>query len=369
MRIELVDLKRQYNLIRDELDQAIASCVLDTRFIGGDPVNQFGQEFASFCEAAYCAPCANGTDALEIALQALGIGQGDEVIVPAFTFFATVEAVLSVGATPVLCDISQTRYAIDPDLVEAKITPKTKAIIAVHLYGQMAEMDPLCKLALKYQLKIIEDAAQAHGASYKGRRAGSIGDIATFSFYPGKNLGAFGDAGAVTTNDEAYFKNVQMIANHGRLSKYDHLIPGRNSRMDSIQAAVLNVKLKYLHEWNEKRRIVADQYRQLLSSTSKIVLPVEFPDSLSVYHLFVIRVQADVRDDLLQHLKEKNINAGIHYPISMPKLKALQSLNLDQSEFLIANRMMNEVISLPIFPELTKEEVSYISDTLLEYLK
>src|SRR5262245_53332412 len=260
MKIPLVDLNAQYECIKDEIDTAIQGVLATSAFIGGPYVKAFEEAFAKFCEVKHCIGVGNGTDALFISLKGLGIGAGDEVITAANSFIATSEAITATGAQVVFCDIDPKTYNIDVNLIEEKITPRTKAIIPVHLYGQPADMHPILELARRYGLKIIEDAAQAHGARYKGQRIGSLGDVACFSFYPGKNLGAYGDAGAIVTNDDELALKIKMFANHGRVEKYDHQIEGVNSRLDSLQAAILSVKLKYLKAWTESRRQLASLY-------------------------------------------------------------------------------------------------------------
>ena len=369
IRIPLVDLVAQYESIQSELDEAMASVVASGRFIGGDHVNAFAKHFADFCGAAHCVPCANGTDALEIALQALGIGKGDEVIIPAFTFVATLESVVNVGATPVLCDIDPLRYTIDVEQANSLITPKTKAIVPVHLFGQMADMDALLELSNKHSIYIIEDAAQAHGATYKGKRAGSLGVMSTFSFYPGKNLGAYGDAGAITSNDESLYLKAKKIADHGRISKYDHEIIGRNSRLDTLQAAVLSTKLKHLAEWNHRRHALAIRYSLQLSGIEGLELPQSFEDSQSAWHLYVIRLKQADREAFRKYLKEQGIETGIHYPIALTKLK----VTTDQLKMVTscehAEQASAEVVSLPLYPELTEQMQDYICHHIIEFLK
>jgi dTDP-4-amino-4,6-dideoxygalactose transaminase len=363
----LVDLVAQYNVIRSEIDEAIQRVIHSSQFVGGDEVSAFAQRFASFCHTPYCAPCANGTDALEIALTSMGIGKGDEVIIPAFTFYATLEAVWNVGATPVLCDIDPFRYTLDPYKAIALVTPATKAIIPVHLYGQMADMDPLIAYALDHHIFIIEDAAQAHGASYKGLRAGSIGDINTFSFYPGKNLGAYGDAGAITTKSKWLYEKAIKMANHGRLSKYDHDSIGRNSRLDALQAAILNVKLNHIEAWNLRRREIAEGYHARLGHCQGVRLPRTYADSPSVYHLYVIRVDALQRDAFCSHLKQKGIETGIHYPFALSKLKATTEVMDIHADCPEAEKASTEVVSLPVYPEMTEEMLDYICDGIRSF--
>ena len=297
-----------------------------------------------------------------MALASLGIGRGDEVIIPAFSFAATLEAVCNVGATPILCDIDPHRYTIDPYKAIALVTDKTKAFMPVHLYGQMADMDPLMAYASDNNMFVIEDAAQAHGATYKGRKAGSMGDINTFSFYPGKNLGAYGDAGALTTMSQWLATKAVKMANHGRITKYDHDIIGRNSRMDTLQAAVLEVKLRHIADWTTQRRNIAARYRNLLGEVDGISLPREYADSPGVFHLFVIRVDKARRDDFIKTLLAAGIETGIHYPVALSRLKVTTDvlrLNVDCPE---AEKASEEVVSLPIYPELTEELQDYICD-------
>ncbi len=365
--IPLVDLVVQYESIKTEIDAAIASVISSGRFIGGDEVKKFAIKFAGLTNTPYCVPCANGTDAIEIALTALGIGPGDEVIIPAFSFVATLEAVCNVGAKPVLCDIDPIRYTLDVKNIEPLITLKTKAVIPVHLYGQLADMDPIMTLCKSKGIYVIEDAAQAHGAEYKGQLAGSIGHLGTFSFYPGKNLGAYGDAGAITTNDEDLYNKTYKIANHGRISKYNHEIVGRNSRMDSIQAAILSVKFEYIKNWNITRRKLAGRYNQLLKNIDQIKLPAIFPESESIFHLYVIRVEKSRRDDFRNYLSEKGIETGVHYPISISKLKVTTDqlnihVNCPESE-----KASEEVVSLPMYPELTEAQQEYICSHIRDF--
>ena len=302
MRIPLVDLKAQYERIKDEIDAAIQEVIATSAFIGGPYVRAFEEAFAQFCEVKHCIGVGNGTDALFISLKSLGIGVGDEVITAANSFIATSEAITATGAQVVFCDIDPQTYNIDVSQIEVKITPQTKAIIPVHLYGQPADMAPILELARRYGLKIVEDAAQAHGARYKERRVGSLGDVACFSFYPGKNLGAYGDGGAIVTDDDELALKVRMFTNHGRVDKYDHQIEGTNSRLDGLQAAILSAKLKHLEEWTESRRQLAYLYNELLAS-SEIVTPFESEDASGLlYHLYVVRLGNGVRDSVYQEL-------------------------------------------------------------------
>lgn len=362
MKVPFVDLTAQYNSIKEEINNAIQDVIDHTAFISGSYSQKFEKEFAEYCNAEHCVTVGNGTDALFLVLKALEIGPGAEVITVANSFVATAEAISAVGAKPVFVDCYPNYYTIDVAKIEEKITSKTKAIIPVHLYGQPVDMDVINQIAQKYNLVVIEDAAQAHGAMYKGKRIGTFGDAACFSFYPGKNLGAYGDAGAVVTNDESLAKKVRMLANHGRTEKYNHEIEGYNSRMDGIQAAVLSVKLPYLDEWISNRRDVAEYYRKQLQNIPEVILPVEPNNVKSVYHLFVIR--AERRDQLKKYLTEKGISTGIHYPIALPYLKAYHYLGHTSEDFPVSYEYQSQLLSLPIFPEMTKEQIQYVCDNI-----
>jgi len=377
MNIPFVDLKAQYESIKEEIDGAISEVISKSAFVGGSFVESFEKAFASFCNVKHCVGVGNGTDALFIALKGLGIGKGDEVIVPANSFIATSEAVTLTGARVAFVDIDPKTYNMDPNKLEnylkKRLVPhascppsRLKAVIPVHLYGQPADMDPILDLAKKYDLKVIEDAAQAHGAEYKGRPIGSIGDAACFSFYPGKNLGAYGDGGAITTNDEELALKARMFANHGRIDKYDHLMEGVNSRLDGLQAAVLGVKLKHLPEWTEKRRENAYLYNKYLNDTY-LLTPTEINDVEAVYHLYVVRVRRELREKLQSYLKDNGISTGIHYPIVLPNLKAYSYLEKQNSEFQEATKASEEILSLPMFPELTEKQIKHISETIRKF--
>ncbi len=365
MNIPLVDLKAQYLNIKKEVDEAINEVITKTAFVGGIYVQAFEKAFAEFCGVKHCIGVGNGTDALFIALKSLGIGPGDEVITAANSFIATSEAITMSGAKVVFVDINPHTYNIDVSQIEKKITKKTRAIIPVHLYGQPADMDTIIAIAKKYNLKIIEDAAQAHGALYKGKSIGSLGDMACFSFYPGKNLGAYGDGGAITTNDDSLATKARMIANHGRVGKYDHEIEGVNSRLDGMQAAILSVKLKHLPQWTESRRRNAYLYNDCLKNTG-LVTPSEIDDVKAVYHLYVVRVKNGLRTKLQDHLYRNGIATGIHYPIALPNLKAYSYLSAQEKSFPIATDASQEVLSLPMFPELTEVQIRYISQKIIE---
>ena len=365
-RIPIVDLKAQYDAIKPEIDAAIAAVIKQTAFIGGPFVKEFEEAFARYCGTDHCVGVANGTDALYIALRTLGIGAGDEVITAANTFVATSEAIKMAGAQVVFCDCDSKTYNIDTTKLEALITPRTKAIIPVHLYGQPADMDPIIALAKKHNLRIVGDAAQAHGAVYKGRPIATLADITCFSFYPGKNLGAYGDGGAFVTNNAEWAAMGRMLANHGRTKKYDHDFEGVNSRLDGIQAAILNVKLRYLDRWTESRRQNAYRYNAALMDAG-VVTPAEIDNVRAVYHLYVVRVPADRRERFQEELKAAGIDTGIHYPIALPYLNAYKHLGHSPADFPHALKASQEIVSLPMFPELTAEQTEYIAAKIREF--
>jgi dTDP-4-amino-4,6-dideoxygalactose transaminase len=364
--IPFVDLKAQYHSIKAEIDQAIAAVLSQTAFIGGSFVKEFEEAFARYCGTEHCVGVANGTDALFIALKALGVGPGDEVITVANTFVATSEAITSAGARVVFCDCDPETYNIDVTQIEAKITPRTKAIIPVHLYGQPADMDPIITLARKHNLRVVGDAAQAHGASYKKRPIASLADITCFSFYPGKNLGAYGDAGALVTDNAEWATTARMFANHGRARKYDHDLEGVNSRLDGLQAAILSVKLRHLDDWTERRRQAAHWYNEALQDLP-VVTPSDRPDIRAVYHLYVVRIPDGRRAALQERLKANGISTGIHYPIALPHLNAYKYLRHGKGEFPEAVKASESILSLPMFPELTKEQVDYVAQSIREF--
>jgi dTDP-4-amino-4,6-dideoxygalactose transaminase len=366
MTVQFVDLKAQYETIKQEIDAAIAEVLSETAIIGGRHVAAFEESFARFCGARHCIGVANGTDALFVALKTLGIGPGDEVITAANSFIATSEAITLSGARPVFVDIDPATYNIDTNRIGERITSRTRAIVPVHLYGQPADMDPILALAKKYGLKIVEDAAQAHGAVYKGRTVGSLGDMACFSFYPGKNLGAYGDAGAIVTNDDLLAANARIFANHGRVDKYDHDREGINSRLDGIQAAVLAVKLGHLEAWSAARRRNAYLYNGYLKDTS-LATPAELSDVKAVYHLYVVRAKKDLRRGLQDHLRAKGVATGIHYPIALPNLKAYAYLGHGRNDFPKATQASEEIFSLPLYPELTEEQIRSIAGAVREF--
>ena len=364
--IPFADLNAQYNSISKEIDAAIKKCIAETNFIKGKAVADFEHNFAGYLNVKYCIGCGNGTDALEIVLAALKIGLGDEVIVPALTWISTAEAVTNVGAEPVFADIDPLTYTIDPADIEKRITGKTKAIIPVHLYGCPAEMDKITSIAEAHGLYIIEDCAQAHGAEYKGKKVGTFGIASTFSFFPSKNLGAYGDSGAIVTSDEEVADLVRKISNHGQLSeKHKHYFPGRNSRLDSIQAAILDVKLKYLDNWNSKRINIANKYLSELSDCKKLVLPAQNDIRKHVFHLFVLRTTS--RERLIQLLDEKNISWGIHYPNAIPFTEAYTYKHHLPDDYPVSSDAVRKIISIPIYPELTNDQIELVCNQIIRY--
>lgn len=366
MNIPLVDLKAQLATIREDVFQAMSEVVENTAFIKGRFAQAFETQFAEFLGASHCVGVGNGTDALTVALKALGLAPGDEVVVPAMTFIATGEAVTAAGGRVVLADIDPVTRCIDPDKVRAAITPRTKGIIAVHLYGRPADMDALRPIADEHGLWILEDCAQAHAAHIGGRAIGTLGDMAAFSFFPGKNLGAYGDAGAVVTNDDALARKATMWANHGRIGKYDHEFEGFNSRLDGLQGAILSVKLPHLRRWTEQRRSVAAAYRAGLAPLEeKGLLTLPRDHEGHVYHLFVI--ETDKRDALLAHLKDAGVGAGVHYPMAMHTMQAYAHLGHAPGDFPAADSLARRCLSLPIYPELTPEQIDFIVAQMMRF--
>ncbi|MFH1110052.1 MAG: DegT/DnrJ/EryC1/StrS family aminotransferase [Planctomycetota bacterium] len=365
MSIPLVNLQRQHQALRNEIRDAIDRVIDRGDFILGREVTAFEEEFAAYCEAEHCIGVGNGLDALTLAIKGLGIGPGDEVITVANTFVATALAIQHTGATPVLVDHEPDGYNLDPRRLSAAITSRTKAIVPVHLYGQPAEMDAIQAIANEHGLSVIEDACQAHGARYKGRRVGSLGRAAAFSFYPGKNLGGLGDGGAVVTNDGDLAQWLRAARNYGSTVKYHHAIRGFNSRLDSIQAAVLRVKLRYLEEWNATRRHLAARYRELLSSAD-VTLPFESPDSEHVYHVFAVRCAR--RDEVLQYLHKRGIDAGIHYPVPIHRQPAFGRQCLVPRPPTQSETSCHELLSLPICPFITETEIEAVATATMKAL-
>lgn len=359
MEVPFFDLKRQYHSVKKELDSAIHQVIDSSRFVLGQQVKSFEKEFAGFCGTDCAIGVANGTDALRLTLLACGIRSRDEVITAPNTFIATTEAISQVGAKVVFVDIDAQTYNISASKIEEKVNGRTRAIVPVHLFGQPADMDPIMKMARKYNLKIIEDCCQAHGAQYKGRKVGSIGDAGCFSFYPSKNLGAFGDGGIAVTNDEKIAQRIRMFRDHGQLKKYEHLLEGTNSRLDEIQASILRVKLKRLKKWNELRQRHASAYNALLNNVEEVVTPLKVQYAHHVYHLYVIMTGR--RDELRQWLASKSIGTGIHYPVPLHLQKAYKYLGYGQGDFPRVEECAKRALSLPMFPELTRKEVERVA--------
>lgn len=364
--IPFLDLAATHDSIRQELDEAYHRVMHSSRFILGEEVAAFEREFAAYCDVGQCVGVGNGLDAIHLVLRALGIGPGDEVLVPSNTYIATWLAVSQAGATPVPVGPLASTHNIDPQAIERAITPRTRAIIPVHLYGQPADMAPICEIARRRGLKVVEDAAQAHGALYDGQRAGSLGDAAAFSFYPGKNLGALGDGGAVVTRDEALAERVRTLANYGSKVKYVHDVSGYNSRLDELQAAFLRVKLPYLDEWNAHRRTLADRYLARLRDEA-IGLPAVIGKASPVWHLFVVRVQERAR--VMLHLQESGVGVQIHYPIPPMRSGAYQEQCRTMQPCAIADELSEDVLSLPIGPHLSATQVDSVCELLLKAVR
>ncbi len=364
--IPLVDLKKLFEWNRDEYVAALTEVASQGLFIGGTPVERFERDFAAWVgPGSFAAGCGNGTDALYLAAKALRLPAGSEAIVPSMTFIATVEALVHAGLTVKLVDVSAGDWLLDPDRLEAAIGEKTKLIVPVHLYGQMAQMDRIRSIADKHRCYLIEDAAQAHGAKWKGRPVGSWGHAATFSFFPGKNLGAFGDAGLVLSQNHPLIDQVSALGKHGGLRKYEHLQVGQNSRLDSIHAAILRIRLKYIDQWTDLRRSIAGRYRQNLSGFPGVELPVEQIDARHVYHLFVIL--SSRRDALQEHLAGFGIQTGVHYPRAIHQQPALQNQSFAKQSFPNAERLAAQGLSLPICPTLPLEDVDFICDAIKKF--
>lgn len=382
MKIPLVDLTKNIESIREEIISAIETCLKGAGFVLGEEVRAFEEEFARYCEVQYCVGVNSGTDALHLALRALGIGNGDEVITTPFTFIATAEAIWMTSALPVFVDIDEDTYTLSPkELLKFleerweggidRITKKRiKAVIPVHLYGHPCNMEEIMKIAKRYELLIIEDSAQAHGARvlFEGRwrRVGGIGNAGCFSFFPAKNLGAFGDGGAVVTSEKSVRDRVFMLRNHGRMEKYDHILRGFNSRLDSIQATILKTKLKYLDRWNERRRKIANRYIRNLSDLERISIKTPKEWAEAVYHLFVI--ETEKRDELVKELSKNHISTGIHYPLPIHLMKSFEDLGYRKGDFSVSERCSERVLSLPMYPELSDSEVDKICEMIRKFL-
>jgi dTDP-4-amino-4,6-dideoxygalactose transaminase len=366
MKVPFVDLKTQYKSIKQDIDSAIFSVLEETSFIGGKHVEAFEENFARLYGAKHCISLANGTDSLYIAMKMLGIGPGDEVITSAYSWISSSETISQTGATPVFVDIDEF-FTIDPNQIESKITSKTKAIIPVHIHGQMCDMNMITAIAGKYNLPIIEDCAQSHFSEFDGLRAGLKGIVGSFSFYPGKNLGAYGDAGCLITNDDELALKMRMYARHGALKKHQHQIEGINSRLDGLQAAILNVKLPHILNWTQQRINNAAVYNSCLEGIPQIELPKVRPNTKHTYHLYVVKTEK--RDELASFLKEKGVETAIHYPTALPNLKAYDYLGLVKEEFHKSTANETKILSLPMFPELTYEQIQYVADCIKEFYK
>lgn len=364
--IPLVDLRAQYNTLRTDIDHAIQSVIDTTSFIMGPAVRQFEEAFAAFCGVNYCVGVSNGTAALELALRALQIGPGAEVITASHTFIATAEAISNVGAKPVFVDIDPVTYTIAPAAIAAAITSQTRALLPVHIYGQPAAMTALNQLAKAHGLAVVEDAAQAHGATWQEQTAGSLADIACFSFYPGKNLGAYGDAGAITTNNADLAETVRLLRNHGRRSKYMHDLVGTNERIDTLQAAILAAKLPYLRAWTAKRQALAARYHTLLAD-AEVELPAVAPEATAAWHLYVIRTPQ--RDGLLQFLKEHGVEGGIHYPIPLHLQPAYAHLGYQRGDLPVTEVVADTCISLPLYPEMSEGQQDRVVELVYTFLE
>jgi dTDP-4-amino-4,6-dideoxygalactose transaminase len=364
MKVPFLDLKVHHAPMIDKFDRAIREVIESSAFAGGPFVEKFEEEFAAYCGASYAVGVGNGTDALWLTLLALGVGEGDEVITVPNTFIATAEAIAYSKAWPVFVDVNEDTFTMNPAELEKSLTEKTKAIIPVHLFGQPADMDPILEFAHAHGLFVIEDAAQAHGAEYKGRKAGTMGDAGCFSFYPGKNLGAFGEAGAVVTNDPELRKQIQILRDHGQSRKYYHALTGWNCRMDGIQAAVLSIKLRHLDEANLLRREHALEYNRAFAGVDEVSTPLEASYAQHVYHVYAIRVPE--RDELRRHLEEKGVGCAVHYPIPIHLQEACRSLGYMAGAFPIAENLAEEFLSLPMFPELTEHQIEYVARCVSE---
>ncbi|MFK8030836.1 MAG: DegT/DnrJ/EryC1/StrS family aminotransferase [Gammaproteobacteria bacterium] len=361
MHVPFVDLGAQYQAHKKEFDDAFASVIDKTAFIGGHFVKAFEKRYAEQYGVKHCISCANGTDAIYIALRMLGVGAGDEVITTAATWISTSETISQTGAKPVFVDVDE-HYLIDVEKIESAITPQTRAIIPVHLYGQAVNMGRLMEIARKHNLFVLEDCAQAHFSEWDGQRVGTIGDVATFSFYPGKNLGAWGDAGAIVTNDDALAEKMRMLANHGALIKHQHTMEGINSRLDGLQASLLTAKMDHIEDWTKARQRVAAKYDNLLNGVGDLRLPTVHDKATHVYHLYVINTAR--RDELKDYLGKHSIQSAIHYPTSIPLLPAYEYLNMTADDIPNAASNQEQILSIPIYPEISDEAVAYVADTI-----
>jgi dTDP-4-amino-4,6-dideoxygalactose transaminase len=366
VKVPFVDIAEQHRAIEPELREVFARVLKGSSFVLGPEVEQFEDAFASYLNASHCVALNSGTAALQLTLQALGIGGGDEVITVPNTFIATAEAISAVGARPVFVDVDPVSYTMDPKAAEDAISPKTKALLPVHLYGQPADIDPLLAIARRNGIALIEDACQAHGAMYKGRKVGTLGTASCFSFYPGKNLGCLGEGGAVVTNDPEIAEQVRVLRDHGSIRKYQHRVPGYNFRMEGLQGGFLSVKLKYLDTWNERRRRAATKYHEALAG-SPLILPTQMPYARHVYHLYVVQVED--RERLRNRLSEAGIETGLHYPTPLHLQQAYSGLRYETGSFPVTEYLSRRILSLPMYPDLTDEKIEHVASVLLESLK
>ena len=364
MNVPFVDLKAQYLAIKEEIDREMNNVLMESAFIRGKYVEKFEEDFAALHGGGGCLSCASGTDALYISLKTLNVGVGDEVITTAMSWISTSQTISQTGARPVFVDIDSKYFTIDPEQIEEKITENTKAVIPVHLYGQPADMTAILDIAKKYGIYVLEDCAQAHFSSYGENLVGSMGIAGTFSFYPGKNLGAYGDAGAIISNDLNFLSRARMFANHGSLNKHKHEIEGINSRMDGMQAAVLSIKLKHINKWTERRIVLSEIYEELLGQSVNVQLPLVRKNCRHVFHLFVIR--SENRDVLIKRLKERGIACQVHYPAALPFLKAYEYMHHKPEDFPVAYQIQSEILSLPLYPELTPDMQQYVAECIDE---
>jgi len=362
MHVPFVDLSAQYQSIKKDIDLAIEQVISETAFIGGKHVKSFEEQFSSLYGVKHVISCANGTDSLYILMKMLDIGPGDEVITAANSWISSSETISQTGARPVFVDVDPRYYSLDENLLESKITPRTKAVIPVHLQGQMCNMDLIKSICDRHGLPIIEDCAQSHFSEFQGKRAGLFGTAASFSFYPGKNLGAYGDAGCIITNDDVLAEKCMMYARHGALKKHQHQIEGINSRLDGLQAAILSSKLPYILDWTDKRIANAALYNHYLKDTPGVSLPLIRPQTKHTFHLYVIKVQN--REALMEHLNTRSIETAIHYPSALPNLKAYQYLGHSQHDFPVATQLQSQILSLPMYPELTEEMIRFVAASI-----
>ncbi len=367
MTVKYLDLKKQYESIKDDIDRSIANVINDTAFSYGKYAKEFENNYKDFLGTKYVFGTSSGTSALHLALLAMDIGPGDEVITVPNSFIATAEAISHTGATPVFVDVDPKTFLMDPDKLKGAVSSRTKAIIPVHLFGQPADMDPILKIASDYNLFVLEDACQAHGAMYKDKRAGSIGDAAAFSFYPGKNLGAYGEGGACSTNNSDIAEKIDMYRAHGEIKRYYHEVVGYNYRLDGIQGAILNVKLQHLDEWNEKRRKIASMYNDLLDGVGDIITPYEGKNRKSIYHIYAVR--SKYRDSLRDFLSSNDIQSGIHYPVPIHMQNAYKHLGYKKGDFPVTEEQAETTLSLPIYAEMPESDVVKVTDTIKKFFK